>query len=1172
MFTICRGLLVGSPCFRLSDLRNLYIMTLKFFPTLRGISLGLLVVFGAGCGFDSSDTPQVSRSKSSSNDVPQTGTAKPPTGNTAELSPTDLHFVSTAADSEKAVPKLEFRKHQRIAFVGNSLAERMNLFGHFETRLHSRFPELELKVRNFGWPADEVGIQQRPNNYTTLDDPLKVYAPDTFLCFFGYNESFAGKEGVPYFKQRYEQYLNGLTQQFSQDGKAPQFVLVSPIAFEPSGNPLQPSGTEENANLELYTTAISEIAKDRKLPFVDLFHPTLEAFQQEEGLQYTINGCHLNEPGDFLMAGLLDEALFDEKANISVGSEEYEKLRAAVNDKSWIHLNDYRMLNGWYVYGGRRTYDTETFPLEYKKIRKMALVRDNYVWDIAQGRPVPKTPDDTNTGELIVPPTGVGRHYPRAEPKELRYLTPEECIETMKVPEGFEVQAFASEREFPELANPCQLNFDNKGRLWVACMPNYPQWRPGDPRPDDRLLILEDTDKDGKADKCKVFYDKLICPTGFEFWNGGVLVVDEPRILFLKDTDGDDKADQVVQLIDGIATDDTHHTMGAWEWSHGGLLHMLEGVSLSTTLETPWGPFRNKNTAGCYVFDPRSLKIRRFKTPGYGNPWCFVFDHWGNGIVGDGTNAKQHWASPLSGADPDTRRTTKPIFDNEGMRPAVGNDFLISRHLPDDVQGQFIYACVINMNGMPRFTVEDEDSGAGLTGKRIANLLESSDKTFRPVDPKIGPDGAIWFGDWCNALIGHMQYSQRDPNRDKRHGRVYRLVYKKKPLLEPVTQAGKSIPELLNQLTEYEPRTRYRARRELRARDRDQVLAAIEAWLEEQDPQSDEYEHRLCEALWIQESFRAIDEKLLRTLLSAKDFHARAAAVHALSNELALGGTELRLTNPAAVDSKTILIEMLSKALDDSHLRVRLEAVRGTSYLASAEGARMALGVLKHPTDYWVDYTLEHTLLALRPQWLASHVKGEFLKDVPPPQQEYFTKFLKSLGPSVKAIPHLQVLAGEGLPKEHEQAVQELAKLKGNPNNGQVVFNRVCSACHRIEGQGINFGPDLTKVRERLNGGDVRSHIIYSIIEPNKDIAKEYQTLRVLTVQGKVIEGFVESQNDDGVTLRIAGGKIEKIPADDIEERIVSKVSSMPEGLAFSIAPSEFLDIVEYLTRLNGAK
>src|SRR5205823_2855696 len=123
--------------------------------------------------------------------------------------------------------------------------------------------------------------------------------------------------------------------------------------------------------------------------------------------------------------------------------------------------------------------------------------------------------------------------------------------------------------------------FDNRGRLWVATMPSYPMWKPGDPRPADKLLILEDTDGDGRADKCTVFYDKLLCPTGFAFHNGGVLVVDQPRLLWLKDTDGDDKADQVVHLLDGFATDDTHHTVGAFESSHGGLLHMLEGVSMS---------------------------------------------------------------------------------------------------------------------------------------------------------------------------------------------------------------------------------------------------------------------------------------------------------------------------------------------------------------------------------------------------------------------------------------------------------------------------------------------------------------------------------------------------------------------------------------------------------------
>ena len=397
-------------------------------------------------------------------------------------------------------------------------------------------------------------------------------------------------------------------------------------------------------------------------------------------------------------------------------------------------------------------------------------------------------------------------------------------------------------------------------------MVNYPQWQPGSAKPSDRLLIFEDIDQDGIADKCTPFYDKLICPTGFEFWNGGVLVVDEPRILYLKDTDGDDRADYVEQVIDGIATDDTHHTVGAWEFSHGGYLHMLEGIALSTTMETPWGPFRNKGTGGGYIFDPRAIRFEHYRTPGYGNPWCLVFDRWGNGIVGDGTNAQQHWISPLTGLEVNTRRTLQPVFDNQGMRPAVGNEFLYSRHFPDEMQGQFVYACVINMHGLPRFNIRDEENGAGFEGERIADLVDSTDMIFRPVDPKIGPDGALWFGDWCNALIGHMQYSQRDPNRDHQHGRIYRLVNKRKPLLNPTTQFDKSIPELLEQLNVHELRTRYRIRRELRDRDQAAVFAALKVWLDEvQDAQ------QLCEAMWIQESFRDVDESLLDKILASED-------------------------------------------------------------------------------------------------------------------------------------------------------------------------------------------------------------------------------------------------------------------------------------------------------------
>ncbi|MDB6112862.1 MAG: heme-binding protein [Pedosphaera sp.] len=102
---------------------------------------------------------------------------------------------------------MEFIKTERIALVGNSLAERMNLFGHFEALLHSRFAKQELAIRNFGRPADEIANRQRSSDYTKLDDPIAAFGPDTFFCFFGYNESFAGPQGLAKFKTDYENFL-----------------------------------------------------------------------------------------------------------------------------------------------------------------------------------------------------------------------------------------------------------------------------------------------------------------------------------------------------------------------------------------------------------------------------------------------------------------------------------------------------------------------------------------------------------------------------------------------------------------------------------------------------------------------------------------------------------------------------------------------------------------------------------------------------------------------------------------------------------------------------------------------------------------------------------------------------------------------------------------------------
>ncbi|MGN6136773.1 MAG: DUF7133 domain-containing protein, partial [Aureliella sp.] len=515
----------------------------------------------------------------------------------------------------------------------------------------------------------------------------------------------------------------------------------------------------------------------------------------------------------------------------------------------------------------------------------------------------------------------------------------------------------------------------------------------------------------------------------------------------------------------------------------------------------------------------------------------------GGFIVGDGTNAQQHWTSPLTGKEISTRRTLTPIFDNQGMRPAVGNEFILSRHFPDDMQGQFIYACVINMHGMPRFTVEDDENGAGFHGKRIEDLLSSTDMFFRPVDPQVGPDGAIWFGDWCSALIGHMQYSQRDPNRDHVHGRVYRLVNKRKPLLEPITQHGKSIEELLEQLKTYEPRVRYRARTELRSRDRDQVLAATKKWASTLTEPL-----HLCEAMWIEESFRSVDVELLRKLLANKDFHARAAAMATLCNE--------RERVPGA-------FEMLAAGVHDQHPRVRLEAVRAMSFFDSVEAAETALAVSEHPVDYWIEYTLEHTLHALEPAWGPAQKEGKFLAKASQAAKDQFTDYVVKSRPGGEAARPLKVVDNPDVPQsERERAVQQLLRIRGgNAKNGEAVFNRVCSACHRIGDIGKDFGPALSDIAVRATKED----IIKSIVWPNDKIAKGFETISVLTADGTVTNGFVIKETDSTLTLGIANGKTAEIDKEEIEIRKEMKASSMPEGLVKTIAPVEFLDLLEYL-------
>jgi putative heme-binding domain-containing protein len=456
---------------------------------------------------------------------------------------------------------------------------------------------------------------------------------------------------------------------------------------------------------------------------------------------------------------------------------------------------------------------------------------------------------------------------------------------------------------------------------------------------------------------------------------------------------------------------------------------------------------------------------------------------------------------------------------------------------------------------MPRFEIRDES--AGFVGRRLMHgrrrpddLLVSTDKNFRPVDPQIGPDGALWFGDWCNAIIGHMQYSQRDPNRDHLRGRIFRLVAADRALLEPVTQAGRSEAELLDQLREYESRTRYRARRELADRPTDAVVAAVKAWVAALDPDDAEYDRLRCDALWVLASHHAVDVSLLRDLVQAETPQARAAAMHVVADE--------RDYLPEACD-------LLAAGVRDEHPRVRLEAIRGLSFFPTLEATHAALAALESPMDSWLQYTLEHALGSQESAWSDTFAAGT-LTEEGSPTHAFIAEYIERRRPGLAAKEHLAALLDPETPDEtRQEAYDALEQMDGHEGYGQRTFQRVCAGCHRVGNTGYQFGPDLSDVGKRLK----RREIIESVMEPSKKVDPKYVTTTLVTIDGLAAMGLVVHRDEDSLTLLMAEGKVKEYPLDEIEEMSEINQSSMPENLAGTMAPTEFLDVIEFLSSLE---
>ena len=821
---------------------------------------------------------------------------------------------------------LNLQRGDHVVFIGNTLFDRAAEFPHFEALLHAAYPQLNLVVRTLAWSADEVDLMPRPKNFGDLQQHLTAQKADVIFAAFGFNESFGGVERLPEFRARLVRFLTALKSSAYNGKTAPRIVLVSPIGNENVKGIA--AADMNNARLAAYTRAMEAVASEHKVGFVNVFDAT-KAAMENPATDLTFNGVHLEDAGYALLARRLFEATFLLPPPSNVPS--YAELLAAIADKNRQFFRRYRPLNTYYYTGDRNaTYGYLDFLPAMRGFDVMVANRDQRIWRMAAGESFAGKPiDDSN-----VPPMP-----PVAETRGANeWMSPANELAAFKIDPRFEVNLFASEEQFPEIANPIQMRWDTRGRLWVSCSTTYPHVYPG-MEPHDRMVILEDTDGDGRADTCRTFADNLHIPLSFELGDGGVYVSEQPNLTFLKDTDGDGKADLRRVLFTGFGTEDSHHSLHDFIRTPDGDLLFRESIFLNTQVETAYGPVRARNSSW-FQLRTDTQQLTAFGSYPNTNPWGVTFDDWGLHVASHPIFATAFHA-------------TNPPYPEQHANPAglpaysgtCGHEFVDSPIWPRELQGRMIKARYKPTN---RIEIHDWlQKEHHFEENYVSDMIFSTNLSFIPVDVKFGPRGDLYICDWYNPVKGHMQYSLRDSRRDRTSGRIWRVVPKGARLPPAPVIAGAPIPALLEHLKSPQYRIRDLAKRELAARGRTTVEAPLTAWVRTLDSKDPRFRHHQVEALWAYRNIGAINPALFREVVACEEPLARAAA----TKQLRYWHAQL----PDAIDW------LRARANDESGL-VRMEAVIAATYIGGAVALEAILGALERPADAHLGYAIRTSL------------------------------------------------------------------------------------------------------------------------------------------------------------------------------------------------------------------
>ena len=585
------------------------------------------------------------------------------------------------------------------------------------------------------------------------------------------------------------------------------------------------------------------------------------------------------------------------------------------------------------------------------------------------------------------------------------------------LPEGFEINLFAAD---PAIAKPIQMNFDNRGRLWLATSEIYPHIKPGQ-KANDKILILEDKDGDGVSDQTTIFADGLLIPTGVAPSDDGVFVANSTELMHLRDTDGDDKADERKVVLSGFGTEDTHHILHTFRWGPEGCLYINQSIYIHSHIETPYG-VKRLNGGGIWKFRPETMELDVFAR-GWINTWGHQFDSLGNSFATDGAGG-QGINYVVPGAAYATAVGVPRILPglNPGSPKYCGLEIVGGSHLPEDWQGDLI-THDFRGHRVCRFKVTED--GSGFASQQMPDLIRSSHPAFRPVDVRLGPDGAIYIADWYNPIIQHGEVDFRDPRRDQTHGRIWRITYKGRPTTERPDFAKLSVDEVLNYLKSDQPWHRRHAKLSLRQRDVD-ISENLKTFVASLDSNDAGYDQHRLEAIWAGQTCGVIDVPLLVSLMQADTPGVRAAAAR-------IAGTWIELDEQ--------IPKQLAKLAKDSNARVRLEAVRALAEWSNqTQAVQFALAARSDSMDRWLDYALWLTCRETADGWLPKLQAGKFNFDGDADALAFALRAIRNPA----AVSSLTRLLNQGnvSDSQRDTVLNVLAEL-GQPNDLNVVWEAV---------------------------------------------------------------------------------------------------------------------------------